>query len=200
MSRSALVLAALALAGCSSTSALPRGSTTITLFGPGARLDAWSTLVVDGVHVHAESIDRPCAVSAAGELGAVFGKLADRSEEAGRKAGEAMETACMATRGRSYGGRNRTALILRKADEALVVQFPRLRAQETERIFRPGEFAAAFERPLTKPEAALERGWVRALRGPSGTEYELFLVLKPAAPGAGYESLQVVTRVETPAR
>jgi hypothetical protein len=194
MSRAALILAALTLAGCSSSSALPSGSATLTLFGPGARLDAWTTLVADGVHVHADSIDRPCVVSVAGDLGAVFGK------EAGRKAGEAMETACMAMRSRSYGGRNRTALILRSADEALIVDLPRLKTEETERVYRAGQFTAAFERPLAKAEAALERGWVRALRVPSGTEYELFLVLKPVAPGAGYESLQVVTRVEAPAR
>jgi hypothetical protein len=206
MTRATIVLiAAAALAGCSSSPTLPSGSAAITLFGPGTSLDSWTTLVVEEIHVHAESVDRPCVISGARAFGSILAQASSsspkRAGDLGDEMGSKMEAVCMAMRGRAYGGRGRVALILRRSDEALIVDLPRLKVDETDRVHRAGEFTAAYERPLAKPEAALERGWVRAVRTASGVvEYELFLVLKPVAPGAGYESIQAVTRVETPAR
>ena len=75
---------------------------------------------------------------------------------------------------------------------------PRLKAGDSERLFKAAEFQASFERPPLTVEARLERGWIRATRLDSGrSEYDLFLVLKPLRPGA-YESMQVVTRVAWP--
>jgi hypothetical protein len=201
----AVLLAALALAGCSSSPALPSGSATLTTFGPTTGLESWTTIVVEDVHVHAPSVDRVCALSAARELSAALGRRAadppEQGEDLGRKLGSAMERSCSLLRGRAYGGHGRTALLLLRSDDALVVDLPQLPPGQTDRVYRAGEFSATFERPLTRPEAVLERGWVRAFRASGGrTEYELFLVLKPVLTGASYESIQVITRVENPGR
>jgi len=200
----AVVVAALALAGCSSSRALPSGSTALTLFGPTPGLESWTTIVADGFHVHAPEVDRACALSGVRDISAALGRRAvdppERGEELGRTLGSAMEGSCRFMRGRAYGGHGRTALLLLRSDDALVVDLPQLEPGRTDRVYRVGEFTASFERPLTKPLALLERGWVRAMRLPSGVEYELFLVLKPVAPTPGIESVQVVTRVESSGR
>jgi hypothetical protein len=200
-----VMLAALALAGCSSAPALPSGSATLTTFGPTTGLESWTTIVVEDSHVHAPSLDRACALSGARDLSAALGRAAtdppERGEDLGRKLGSAVERSCSLLRGRTYGGHGRTALLLLRSDDALVVDLPQLPPEQTDRIYRAGEFTATFEHPLTRTEAVLERGWVRAVRASGGrTEYELFLVLKPVRPGASYESLQVITRVDPPGR
>ena len=200
----AVVLAALALAGCSSARTLPSGSAALTLFGPAPGLESWTTIVVDGHHVHAPELDRPCALSAVRDISAALGRRAvdppERGEQLGRSMGSLMESSCSLMRGRTYGGQGRTALLLLRSDDALVVDLPQLPPGRTDRVYRADEFTASFERPLTKPVALLERGWIRAVRLPTGMEYELFLVLKPVAPTPGVESIQVVTRVESPGR
>lgn len=197
MSRIAPVLTALVLAGCSTP---PPPTATVTLFGPDGRMESWRTCVVEDVHVHPASADGPCPASlmrAAGPMtGAFPGARKERAEELTRAMGSVMERSCPALLGPAYGGRNRVAVVLRGADEALAVDLPRLKPDETDRVFKVGEFSAAFERPLRTTEAALDRGWVRVTRKPSDRlEMELFLVLKPVRPGASYESMQVVTRV-----
>jgi hypothetical protein len=208
MRRFAAVLAALALAGCASSSR-PMESATLTLFGPEPRLDAWKTSVVDGLHVHPSSESDPCSVAFLNALaGDVTTGLGTARKGEVAELTRAMEKLCPTFYGPSYGGRDRLALVLRRfpeggslADEALVVVLPRLKSGETDRLFRAGEFTATLERPLKTAEAALDRGWVRAFRAPGGRmEFELFLVLKPVRPGASYESLQVITRVDAPAR
>jgi hypothetical protein len=204
MRAATIVLAALTLAACSSSPPLPSGSGPVTLFGPTTGLESWTTLVVDGRHVHAPQVDRPCALSGAGDLAAALGRSAadppGRGEELGGNLGSALERSCGLLRGKAYGGRGRTTLLLLRSDDALVVDLPQLAPDQTDRLYRAGEFTAAYEHPLAKPVAVLERGWVRAVRLPSVVEYELFLVLKPLAPVAGAESIQVVTRVAAPAR
>ena len=200
----AVALAALALAGCASSRALPSGSSALTLFGPTPGLESWTTIVADGFHVHAPEVDRACALSGVRDISAALGRRAgdppERGEELGRTLGSVMESSCSLVRGRTYGGPSRTALLLLRSGDAVVVDLPQLQPGQADRVYRAGEFTASFERPLTKPVALLERGWVRAVRLPSGVEYELFLVLKPVAPTPGVESIQVVTRVESPGR
>lgn len=196
MRRTALVLAALALAGCS-TSPRPAGSATLTLFGPEPRLESWKTSVVEGVHVHA-SEGEPCTLSS---LVAAAAAATGKGVQADRFA-EAAQGLCPPLLGPAYGGPDRTTVVFRSpANEALIVVLPGLKPDESDRLFRAGECSAAVERPLKTVEAVLDRGWVRAVRAPGGrTEFELFLVLKPVRSGASYESLQVITRVVAPAR
>jgi hypothetical protein len=116
-----------------------------------------------------------------------------------------MELLAAKDSGPAMGGPGRTLLALRHlatngstADQSVLVDLPRLKPGESERLFKAAEFQASFERPPMTVEARLERGWIRATRRDSGRiEYDLFLVLKPLRPGA-YESMQVVTRVEWP--
>lgn len=210
--RAALVLAALLAAGCSSSSEpRPMGSAAVTLFGPGARLETWKTSVVEGWHVHPSQSEDPCTVPVMAEMVGVLGSLQpdrEKSEKLNKAMGDVMTHLCANMHGKSYGGKGRVAVVLRHygedgrtADEALVVDLPALQPGETERLFKKGEFQAAFQRPPRTEEALLERGWVRARRIDRGSsEFELFLVLKPARPDAGYESLQCVARVDSSRR
>jgi hypothetical protein len=207
--RAALVLIALLGAiGCAHRE-WPLGTTTATLFGPDARFDGWTTSVVEGIHVHSARPEEPCG---AGGLAEVMGKvgdaLPDKPErrdtlrDLGKGLDAVMESMLVESNGPAHGGKDRTVLALRRpeSDESIVVDLPRLKADETERTFRAGELKAVYERPVKTAEAGLARGWVRALRaGSDGMEYDLFLVFTPLRPGA-YETLQVVTRVLWPPR
>lgn len=209
----AAVLLLLALAACSSRER-PRGDATVTLFGPGARLEPWKTAVIEGVHVHPAQPDLPCLSSAieavAGAAGDAMAagneKLREPAKDLGRRMGTFMELLVAEGQGPARGGPGRTVLALMRLDaggsriqESLLVDLPRLPPGETEKLFRAPDVQAWFERPPKTVEAALERGWVRAVRDGSGTvDYDLFLVLKPAARNPWYESLQVVTRVSWP--
>ena len=85
-----------------------------------------------------------------------------------------------------------------KPQEAILLDFPRLKADETERRFEFGPFAAAWERPPKKVLARLERGWVQVRRlGPSRYDFEIFLILAPV--DGGGSATQVVSRVEAAA-
>jgi hypothetical protein len=140
------------------------------------------------------------------------GLLAERKEELkepvknlSKTMGSLIETLIAEGKGAALGGPDRTVLALRHlaadgstADQSVLVDLPRLKSGESERLFKAAEFQASFERPPLTVEARLERGWIRATRLEGGrTEYDLFLVLKPLRAGA-YESMQVVTRVEWP--
>jgi hypothetical protein len=176
---------------------------TATLFGPGARLDAWTTSVVEGIHVHAFQPEEPCAAAGMSEVLASGERLSGRLDmkQMNVNLDAMMESMLATSSGPAQGGRDRAVLALRRADEALVVDLPRLRPEEKERLFKAGEVKATYWRPLRTAAARLARGWVRAVRlDRGGTEYELFLVLQPERPDAGYESLQVVTRVAWPPR
>jgi len=201
-----LALVLTLLAACSASPA-PRATIPVTLFGPEARLDAWAPSVVQGGHVHA-SQEGPCLMPAMAEAAGAGAKLLPppKNQQAEPFA-EALRTGfdrfCVQLHGAAYGGPNRTALTLRRYAEnspapveALVVLFPRLKPGDPDRLFTGREVDAVLERPLRTVEARLDRGWVRAEAG----RYELFLVLKPVRADAGYESIQVVTRVEPPAR
>ena len=202
----AMVLAAASLNGCSASP--PAATARITLFGPEGRHEVWRTSVVDGVHVHPALAEDPCPLSSLTPMMASLSKAVDpqRGEPLGQKMGSVIESMCSQMYGTAYGGSNRQVVILRHfgaeprtPEEAVILDLPRLNPGETDRLFRASEFQAAYERPPKTVEAVLERGWVRVSRTGSGrTEFDLFLVLKPARPGASYESLQVVTRVEWP--
>jgi hypothetical protein len=204
-----IVLAAMSLAGCSHP---PLGaSATVTLFGPGARLETWKASVVEGVHIHSGMSQDPCTMlgltQALGEIKiAEKPELEERLRDSSKHMGSLMEGMMAGSYGKAHGGPDRLVLVLRHVapdsgapDEAVVVDLPRMKPGETGRLFKKDEFQAAYERPPTTTEALLERGWVRATRpAPDRLEFELFLVLKPARPDAAYESVQVVTRVEWP--
>jgi hypothetical protein len=105
--------------------------------------------------------------------------------------------------GPAHGGAGRAVLALRRAasDESILVDLPLLKPDEKDRTFRAGELKAVYSHPARTPVARLTRGWVRALRlDAGGTDYELFLVFTPERPGAGVETIQVITRVAWPPR
>jgi hypothetical protein len=200
---------ALLAAGCSSAPA--SGPAIVTLFGPGARLETWRVSVIDGEHIHSGMTVDPCTTPALTDLlekVALPGKpeKEEQVRELSRGMGSMMEAMMADSYGRAHGGRNRRVVVLRHfvpgsegPDEAVVVDLPVLKSGETERLFKAGEFRAVLERPPTRTEAVLERGWVRVTSlAPDRLEFELFLVFKPARPEAGYETAQVVTRVEWP--
>ena len=200
--RAAFVLTALLALGCSS-SERPLGSTTATLFGPEARLDSWTTSLVEGIHVHAFEPEWPCAAAGMNEiLGAVSGAMPEprldmKQLSAGLDA--VMESMLATANGPAHGGPDRAVLALRRADESLLVDFPRLRPEEKERLFKAGDVKAVYIRPARTTAARLERGWVRVVRAEGGrAEVDLFLVLRMLAPDAPVGTLQVITRVEWP--
>jgi hypothetical protein len=206
----AVLIAAVALAGCASRE-WPTGSATATLFGPEARLDRWTTSVVEGIHVHAFHPEQPCEAAGMNEiLSAAPGVLPERRLDMKQMSAglDAMAESMLATsNGPAFGGPDRAALALRRfgangsVEESLVVELPRLRPDEKEKLFKTGELKAVYWRPARTADARLARGWARSVRLDSGgLEVELFLVLKPERPDAGYESLQVVTRVTWPPR
>jgi hypothetical protein len=207
--RAWIVLAATSLAACSH--APLSAPADITLFGPGARFETWKASVVEGGHIHSGMAEDPCTMLGLTQaLGGI--KIAEKPEleerlrDSSRHMGSLMEGMIAGSYGKAHGGPDRLVLVLRHVasdswtpDEAVVVDLPRMKPGETGRLFKKGEFQAAYERPPTTTEALLERGWVRVTRAaPDRLEFELFLVLKPARPDAGYESVQVVTRVEWP--
>jgi hypothetical protein len=207
-----LVLAAssaLFAAGCSQ--APLNAPVTLTFFGPRARLETWRASVIDGEHIHSGMTQDPCEIHGLSDLLGILpipGKpeMEDRLHDLGGRMGSAMEALMAESFGKAHGGRNRRVVVLRHfaqgtegPDEAVVVDLPDLNSGETERLFKAGGFQAVLERPPVMTEAVLERGWVRVTRpAPDRFQFDLFLVLKPVRPDAGYESAQVVARVEWP--
>ena len=206
----ALLIGALAAAGCAGHE-WPTGSATATMFGPNARLEGWTTSVVEGIHVHALQPEQPCAAADMKEfLSAAPGTLPEPRldmKQMSSSLDARMESMLVTSNGPALGGPDRTVLALRRIGgdgsvaESLLVDFPRLRRDEKERLFKAGDVKAVYSRPARTPVARLTRGWVRAVRLDAGTaDYELFLVLLPERPDAGSESIQFITRVEWPPR
>lgn len=199
-------------AACARGGPPPGATSTVTLLADRGRLETWDAWALAGGHLHARSHDGACSATA--ELlratTTLPATLPEEKREAVKQGGEAMaailEKMCATMFGRAYGGKGRLALALRPAstggalpEEALFVVVPALAPGETERTFRAPEILAEFLSPLDRVEAALDGGRVRVRRLPDGRhEFELFLVLRPAAP-ASYERFQVVARLEIPA-
>jgi hypothetical protein len=205
--RMGALLIALFAAGCCGHREWPTGTTTATLFGPDARLDGWTTSVVEGIHVHALQPEQPCAAAGLSEILSAApgarpeGRLDMR--QMNEKLDVTMESMLATANGPAHGGIGRAVVALRRAqsDESILVDLPRLNPGEKDRTFRAGEVKAVYSHPARTPGDRLARGWVHALRLDSGAmDYELFLVFRPERPDAGYESLQVVTRVAWPPR
>lgn len=204
--RRSFVLLVLLTAACAPRRDLPSDPATVTLLGDRGRLETWRAWAVEGGHLHARRGDGSCLAVAdllrVVVLGAGLGK--DERSESLRKSGETLaamvQGMCTVLFGRGYGGKGLHALSLRpspESEEALFVVVPALAPGEAERTFAPPEILAEYLSPSGRVEAALDGGRV-ALRRLEGTrrEFELFLVLRPAGPGA-YERLQVVARFET---
>jgi hypothetical protein len=201
-----VLLALLAAVGCSQRER-PSGTATATLFGPDARLDAWTTSVVEGVHVHAFQPEEPCVAAGMSEvLGAASGTLPEGRLDLKQVNAtlDALTESMLATaNGPAHGGAGRAVVALRRAasDESILVDLPLLKAGEKDRTFRAGELKAVYSQPARRPRARLARGWVRAVRlDGGGTDYELFLVFTPERPDARIETIQVVTRLAWPPR
>ncbi len=196
----------LLLAGCASRRDLPSDPATVTLFGERGRLETWEARALAGGHLHARGGDGSCL--AVVELFRVMSETVatipqERREEVRQTAerfAAVLEGMCVALFGRGYGGKDLHALSLRpsaESPEALFVVVPALAPGETERTFRPPHVLAEYLSPLDRVEASIDGGRVHVRRLAGGRhEFEIFLVLRPAAPGAAYERLQVVARVE----
>ncbi len=202
--RSALLLGTL-LAGCAS--APPGDPAPMTIYGKDLRLERWSAVVVERGHLHADLTDYPCPMPDLLRFTDSLDKLVpgtqkQAAEKLGTAIGGTMDLMCTREYGRAYGGPEQLVLALlrtgedpKKPLEAIVLDFPRLKPDEKERLFKTGEFSAAWERPPKTVEATIRRGWTRVIRRPSGYEFEIFLVLA----GAG-DPTQIVARVEVDAR
>ncbi|MBV8879050.1 MAG: hypothetical protein JO332_03700 [Planctomycetaceae bacterium] len=203
-----LFAALVALAGCAAPS---RPLAQLTIYGPELRLDSWTPLAVERGHVHADLAGVPCPLSAAAGIADALKSLPVRnaeqlSEQMTQASDRLMNAACAVAHGPAYGGADRLVLVLARlrgdpetVDEALLLDFPRLKPGETERRFDAGSFKAAWERPPKSPVARLERGWARIRRLDADRyEFELFLVLAPSD-GSGTPT-QVVARVAASTR
>jgi hypothetical protein len=180
------------------------------VFGADPRLETWKTSVVEGIHVHSIRPDEPCPAEGIGQIaGKLSQAIRDQDEttrhnlrDLGRTMNATLELMMARSSGPAHGGADRTVVALRReaTDETIIVDLPRLRPEEGEHTFRAGDVKAVYERPSMTAEAALVRGWVRAVRYDAGAvDYDLFLVLKPVRREAG-ESMQVVARVSWPPR
>lgn len=203
MKQSTTLVIALLLAGC----AAARPEATLTLSGSESRVETWTPVVVERGHLHADLTDYPCPMSGmlqiTDSMKVIAGpRTATASDPMGLMLGGMMDKNCAQQYGPAYGGPEHLVLGLirlggepEKPQEAIIVDFPRLKADETERRFEFASFAAAWERPPRKVLARLERGWVHVRRlGPSRYDFEIFLILAPVD-GHG-SSTQVVSRVE----
>jgi len=206
MKRTTALGIVLLLAGC----AAARPEATITFSGSESRLETWTAVVVERGHLHADLTDYPCPVPGmlqiTDSMNALAGpRPATASDQMGLVLGGRMDKVCAQQYGPAYGGPEHLVLGLirrggrpEKPQEAILLDFPRLKADETERRFEKGSFAAAWERPPKKVLATLERGWVQVRRlGPSRYDFEIFLILAPVEGGG--PSTQVVSRVEAAA-
>jgi hypothetical protein len=186
----------LALAAACSSPHRYEEPASITLFGPGARLETWDAQASSGSHLH----PRPGALCLP-----LAGLLRTAIDEPGfegvaETVPAIVDELTVPSFGKACGGRGRLALAMRhyapgsdEADEALMVVVPVLRPDEAERTFEKGQVAAEYNRPITSTRAAFESGRVavRRLEG-DRFEFEIFLVLRDP----NGERLQVVTRVE----
>ena len=206
MKPTAALVVTLLLTGC----ATARPEATLTLSGSEPRLETWTPVVVERGHLHADLTDYPCPMSGilqiTDSLKAIAGpRTATASDPMGVVLGGIMDKTCTQQYGPAYGGPEHLVLGLirlggqfEKPLEAILLDFPRLKAEETERRFEVGSFAAAWERPPKKVLARLERGWVQVRRlGPSRYDFEIFLILAPV--DGGGSPTQVVSRVEAAA-
>jgi len=206
MKQTAAPVLALLLAGC----AAARPEATLTFSGSEPRVETWTPVVVERGHLHADLTDYPCPMSDVLQMTDAMKTLAGPraatgSEQMGLILGGMMDKNCARQYGPAYGGPEHLVLGLirrggepEKPQEAILLDFPRLKADETERRFEKGSFAAAWERPPKKVLATLVGGWVRVRRlGPSRYDFEIFLILAPVE--AGGPSTQVVSRVQAAA-
>jgi hypothetical protein len=203
--RGAASFLTLLVAACSS--APPGDPAPVTFYGKALGLERWKAIVVERSHYHADLTDAPCPMPGIlnltdGMAGALSGVEKRDADTMGRALGSLMEQMCCRQHQPVYGGADRLVLALSrfgedplKPFEAVILDFPRLKPDEKERLFKTGEFAAAWERPPKTVEATIQRGWTRVIRRPSGYEFEIFLVLA----GSG-EPTQIVARVEVDAR
>ncbi len=206
MKQTTALAIALLLAGC----AAARPEATLTFSGSEPRVETWTPVVVERGHLHADLALYPCPRSGVlqitDSMKSVAGpRAATSSDQMGLLLGGMMDRNCAQQYGPAYGGPEHLVLWLirlggepEKPQEAVILDFPRLKADETERRFENGSFAAAWERPPKRVLARLERGWVQVRRlGPSRYDFEIFLILAPVEGGG--PSTQVVSRVEAAA-
>lgn len=191
----------LALAACAS-SRTPGLPATVTLLGSEGRLETWEAVAAEGEHLH----------PAGGEMCALFRKMTaavfsleePKARGAAKGLAAVTEANMEALYGKAYGGPDRLVLGLRRfapgketPEEAVFVDLPALKANETERAVDAPDFTAEYLSPVPSVRARLDRGRVRVRRlGPGRYEFEVFLVLRPVEGGAAFERFQVVTRVE----
>lgn len=173
----------------------------LTLLGREGRLETWESGTAENGHLHPRQTG-PCP-SGIIEAGAHL--LGDPdAERIARRLAEATETFTSVLSGPPVGGPGKLTLALRRFPpdgdvprEGVFVVVPALPPGTDAKTFGPPELSAEYHRPAGKVEARLESGRAHVVRlGPGRYEFELFLVLRPAERGAGYERLQVVARVE----
>lgn len=215
MIRTGAVVATLALLGACASPERPWGSSRVTLFGSGAPLEEWKTSVVEGVHVHAGHPQEPCPAASISEmlsqsrdmLVKTRAELDEPLTKLTASTDSFLEGLFASSLGRAVGGATRMVVALQHPgpdgapDQTLLLDLPRLRPDELERRIEAREIQGSLDRPPGTPVARLEGGWVRVTRsGPDRLEFDLFLVLRAVQPDAGFDQIQVVTRVEGPAR
>lgn len=195
----ALSLAVLFVAGC----ATPPPAARLTFYGSELRMETWTPLLVDRGHLHADLRELPCLMFGTLKLTDMLRTLPIRNgDELAKSAGGLMDLMCAQAHGPAYGGPERLVLALVRREpetgnvlEAIVLDLPRLREDETERRLAQDRFIAAWERPPKTIAARLERGWTAVRRLDADRfEFEFFLVLAPAAEGG--PRTQVVGRTE----
>jgi hypothetical protein len=214
MIRALAVIASLAVAGCAAP-APPLAP--LTMYGPELRIETWTPVVVERGHLHADLTDYPCPMTDLLQFAGALKPITEsRAPGAADKfdlaLGGMMDQMCSRQHGPAYGGPEHLVLALfrrggtpEKPQEAIILDFPRLKAGESERRFQAGSFAAAWERPPKNVLAKLERGWVNVRRSGAADDaraarydFEIFLVLAPTD-GSGTPT-QVVARVEGASR
>lgn len=198
----------LVVAGCS-TPPPPEARAPLTIYGSELRVETWTALAVERGHFHADLSDYPCPMALLHQASDLLAALGAR-DEARNGMAAMLRDLCGTQFGPAYGGPDRLVVGLcrfgedpARPEEALIFDFPRLRPEETERLFDAKTFVAAWERPPKTVTARLERGWVRVRRLNPGDgllppryDFEVFVVLAPVS-GNG-PSIQVVTRVQAP--
>ncbi len=180
------------------------GRATVTLLGAEGRLEEWRALAIEGRHLHAlagGACDAEDLLRRSADL------FPERPPDVGASFAAMVEATFAGVRGPAYGGPGRLALALRRhpadaeaAAEAVVLELPAPGPGEVEREFTVRECRGEYLGPSPPVRARLEGGRVRVRRlEGGGYDFELFLILRPDGPGAGFERLQVVARLETAA-
>jgi hypothetical protein len=197
----AALLLALLPAGCAA--APPGDPALLTIQGTEPGLERWHAVVVERGHLHADLSEPPCPMP--GILALTEGARTRAAEDFTRAIGATLAPLCCRQDGPVYGGADRLVLGLyrfaedaRTPLEAIMLDFPRLRSDEPERLLKAGAFTAAWERPPRTVEQVLRGGWTRVIRRPTGYEFELFIVL--SRPDGTGDPTRVIARVEAGTR